>query len=99
MNARISHRLVGYDKGTGWVVVEYEIPPEKLDFAKHVAKVGDNDPDAVFCYRLGQFQAHALAHEIGVQIDPEALNFYMEGFAIRGKSTPDAAPPYLSQMR
>jgi hypothetical protein len=77
----ITHRLVGYDRATGLVAVEYEIPVRHLEFAKQVARVGADDPDAVLCYRLDPPQARDLAGTIGQHIAGEALTFFLEGFA------------------
>jgi hypothetical protein len=77
----ISHRLVGYDRVSGCVAVEYDVPDYFLELAKRVAKVGTDDPQAVLCYRLDDLQAHDLAAAIGAKIDGDQLNFYLEGFA------------------
>ena len=79
--ASITHRLVGYDPGTGQVAAEYPIPPRRLDFARQVAGVGEDDPQAVLCYRLDPGPARDIAEAIGVEIDPERLIFFFEGFA------------------
>ena len=76
-----THRLVGYDRAGGHVAVEHEIPDRFLEFAKRVARVGSDDPEAVLCYRLDALQARELAGAIGAKIDPDRLNFYLEGFA------------------
>jgi hypothetical protein len=81
MTDRITHRLVGYDRTSGHVAVEYDIPDRLLEHAKRVASVGADDPQAVLCYRLDGLQARGLAAAIGVNIDPDQLNFYFEGFA------------------
>jgi len=77
----ISHRLVGYDPASGRVAAEYEIPESGLDYAKRVAGIGADDPEAVLCYKLTDAQTRAIAGAIGTRVDSGALNFYMEGFA------------------
>jgi hypothetical protein len=77
----ITHRLVGYDRSSGRVAVEHDIPDRFLELAKRVAKVGADDPQAVLCYRLDDLQARDLALAIGAKIDRDHLNFYLEGFA------------------
>jgi hypothetical protein len=79
--AAISHRLVGYDPASGRVAAEYEIPESKLDYAKRVAGVDADDPDAVLCYKLTGKQTSDVAGAIGIVVEAEALNFYLEGFA------------------
>ncbi len=81
MTDRITHRLVGYDRTSGLVAVEYDIPDRLLEHAKRVAGVGADDLQAVLCYRLDDLQARRLAAAIGAKIDPHRLNFYLEGFA------------------
>ena len=81
MSLGLSHRLVGYDPGTGRVVVEYPIPDRLLDLARRTAGVDDDDPQAVLCYRLDPRGARDIAGAIGVDIDPDGLTFFLEGFA------------------
>ena len=71
----ITHRLVGYERISGFVAVEYDVPNRFLEFAKRVAKVGADDPQAVLCYRLDGLQARDLAVALGVKIDGDQLNF------------------------
>ena len=77
----ITHRLVGYDRVSGRVAVEYDVPDYFLELAKRAAKVSADDPQAVLCYRLDDLQAHDLATAIGAKIDDNHSNFYLEGFA------------------
>lgn len=77
----IIHRLVGYNRSTGMVADEYDIPGIHLEFAKRVAGVPADDPEAVLCYRLTGQQARDIAGAIGATIDVDAFNFYIEGFA------------------
>jgi len=79
--SNVTHRLVGYDRSTEAVAVEYEIPERFLDFAKGVAGVGSDDPDAVMCYQLSPSEARDLAGTIDAPIDTDRLDFFMEGFA------------------
>jgi hypothetical protein len=82
MSVRIAHRLTGYDKATGRVCVECEIPQAHLAYARRFARVGMDDPQAALCYKLGGKQARDLAAAIGATaVDPDALNFYLKGFA------------------
>jgi hypothetical protein len=80
MNTAVTHRLVGYDK-MGRVAVEHEVNDHLLEFAKHIAGVGEDDPQAVLCYRLEPPAAGNIARAIGAKIDPGTLTFFLEGFA------------------
>jgi len=99
MTEVITHRLIGYDRTSGRVAVEYGIPDRFLELAKKVAKVGSDDPQAVLCYRLDDLQAHDVAAAIGAKIDGDQLNFYLEGFA---KAAPgpdgDRSPGVLADV-
>ena len=86
MSARVTHRLVGYDKVTGWVAVECDIPQHHLQQVKLIAGVSADDPEAALCYRLDATQTRDLAATIGALVNPDALNFYMEGFAAPAQS-------------
>jgi hypothetical protein len=81
MTGPITHRLVGYDRASGRVAVEYDVPDRLLELAKGIAKVGADDPEAVLCYKLDDLQAHDLAAAIGTKIDCHQASFYLEGFA------------------
>jgi hypothetical protein len=87
----VTHRLVGYDRASGHVAVEHEVPGRFLELAKRLAKVGADDPQAVLCYRLDDLQARELAVAIGAQIDRNQLNFYLEGFAEAAPTPPAIA--------
>jgi hypothetical protein len=63
------------------VADEYDIPRSHFEFAKLVAEVPAEDPEAVLCYRLTGQQAHDIAGAIDAAIDADAFNFYLEGFA------------------
>ena len=86
----ITHRLVGYDRVSACVAVEYDVPDHLLALAKGIARVGADDPQAVLCYRLDDLQAHDLAAAIGAKIVGNHLNFYLEGFA-EAAPTPEGA--------
>jgi len=82
MSTGVTHRLVGYDRANGNVAVEYEIPERHLDFAKRVAGVGEDDPQAALCYRLDPPRVRDIAGTIEAPVDAEAFIFFLEGFAV-----------------
>ena len=77
----IIHRLVGYDRTTGRVVDEYDVPDDVLPQAKTIAHVPADDPDAAMCYELIPAQALDIAGFLQVSIDPVARDYFLEGFA------------------
>jgi hypothetical protein len=94
MTDHITHRLVGYDRTSRHLAVEHDVPDRFLELAKRVAKVGADDPNAVLCYRLDDLQARDLAAAIGAKIDPDRLNFYLEGFATEAAALDSEPSPH-----
>ena len=80
MSTRVFHALVGYDKKSGEVAVEYDVPDSELNYAKDIAGVRSDDPDAALSYKLSPSQAGDIAGAIGVGIDGQAFNFYLQGY-------------------
>lgn len=87
---QVFHALVGYDRRTGKVAAEYEVPTQALPLAKQVAGVGEDDPDAALSYMLTPRQAIEIAEAINAPADTRALNFYLEGYDAPLGSTRDA---------
>ena len=77
----VGHHLVGFRKTDELVGEQHELPEDLLEFAKGLAKVRKNDPDAVFPYPLRPAVARELAAAMGVAIDPEHHNYFLEGYA------------------
>jgi hypothetical protein len=69
--------LVGFRKTDELVGEQHELPEDLLKFAKGLAKVRKNDPDAVFPYPLQPAVARKLAAAMGVAIDPEHHNYFL----------------------
>lgn len=72
---------MGFRKTDELVGEQHELPEDLLEFAKGLAKVRKNDPDAVFPYPLRPAVARELAAAMGVAIDPEHHNYFLEGYA------------------
>lgn len=81
MNAKIELRLVGYDRKTEYVSVEYAIPPECFEKAKRVARVRHDDPNVAYNYPLDRHQVAEIATMAGEMVWPEEVDFFLEGFA------------------
>jgi hypothetical protein len=74
------HRLTGYDRRTGRLRVEYDIPKAAWGAAKRIARIGPYD-DELGSYRLDPRQAHDIANAIAQPIDTEKFDYYVEAFA------------------
>jgi hypothetical protein len=79
--SRIIHSLVGYDRLTERVAEEFDIPDAVMPKAKHLARVPDDDPDAMMCYPLDASRAHDLAVILNARIDTDRRDYFLEGFA------------------
>ena len=78
---RIDHNLVGYDRASERVADEFEVPEAMLAKAREFARVPADDPDAIMCYPLDAARARDLASLIGVTVDPERRDYFLEGHA------------------
>lgn len=76
-----TQRLVGYDRGTELVAEEFVIAPKNLPRARELAHVPIDDPEVTGCYRLSADAARQLAWVIEARIDPDRLDYFLEGFA------------------
>jgi hypothetical protein len=82
---RVIHRLVGYDQKTDRAKVSFKVAERLLSDAKRIAKVPNDDPQAVWSYPLSTDQVSELARLIGAQLDPGEAEYFLEAFA---KATP-----------
>jgi hypothetical protein len=78
------HRLVGYDQKTDRVKVSFNVADHLLGDAKRIAKVPNDDPQAVWSYPLGRDQVCQLAKLIRARVDPGQAEFFLEAFADSG---------------
>ena len=76
----IVHRLVGYDRRTDRKKQNWDIPDDRLSAVKEIARVPQDDPDAVWSYPLSLAQAREVASVVGLAIDPDA-DFFLEAFS------------------
>lgn len=74
----VAYHLRGYDKTTELVGVEFDIPATKLPFLKDLVLQAAADPDLVEPHELVKDQVARLACELGIGIDPDAFDFYIE---------------------
>jgi hypothetical protein len=78
---RVIHRLVGYDQKTDRATVSFKVADRLLSDAKRIAKVPNDDPQAVWSYPLSPDQVCRLAKLIRAQVDPGQAEFFLEAFA------------------
>ena len=75
----IVRRLVGYDRQTDRKKQHLDIPKDHLAQVKRIARVPQDDPDAVWSYPLSLPQARDVASVVCGKIDPNA-DFFLEAF-------------------
>ncbi|HJU16020.1 MAG TPA: hypothetical protein VJ770_06090 [Stellaceae bacterium] len=81
MTTGIVHQLTGYDRETELLAVEYDIPSRLLSEVKRMAEVSAEDPEAVGSYPLRRDQASNIAKLLGIHIDVDGFDFFLEPFA------------------
>lgn len=79
--SNLGHRLVGYDRTTQRVAGECYIPDNLMGWAKKLAHVPDDDPDAAMCYPLDNTEARDLAGAVGSFANTDQNEYFLEGFA------------------
>ena len=78
---KVIHRLVGYDKTTDRAKVRFDIADRFIGDAKRIAKVPDDDPQAVWSYPLTPEQVRKMAKLIGAELDLGKSEFFLEAFS------------------
>jgi hypothetical protein len=79
---RMIHRLVGYDRQTDRMKVQFDIPDELMFAAKKIAKVSVDDPGAAWSYPLTEARTRRVASLIGVDVGPKDAEFFLEEFSV-----------------
>ena len=74
----VAYHLRGYDRTTEFVGVEFDIPATMLPFVKDLLQQAAADPDLVEPHELVSDQVARLAQKLGIDIDPDAFDFYIE---------------------
>lgn len=73
------YRLIGFDRDTERLTVEYEIPAKYVLLAKKIA--GIDERPIVGDWPLSPEQVRHIAEVIGERIDPDAYDFSLEPYA------------------
>jgi len=74
----LAYHLRGYDKTTEFVGVEFDIPSTMLSFVKDLLPEASANPDLIEPHELMSDQVARLAHELGIGVDPDGFDFYIE---------------------
>jgi hypothetical protein len=77
---KVLHCLVGYDKKTDRAKVRFAIADRLLGDAKRIAKVPEDDPEAVWSYPLTPEQVRKMGNLIGANLELEKSEFFLEAF-------------------
>jgi hypothetical protein len=80
MTTGVVHQLTGYDRETELLAVEYDIPSHHLAKIKRIAGVSADDPEAVGSYPLRRNQESDIAELLGVDIDADGFDFFLEPY-------------------
>ena len=78
---RVVHSLVGYDPVTDRAKLRFDIDGRLLPAAKKIARVPADDPEAAWSYPLSKPQVGKLAKLIGVTVETDNSEFFLEAFA------------------
>jgi hypothetical protein len=81
----LNWKLVGYDRDTEKLVEKHPIPPKFVDYAKGVARLKFNDPEAVADVPLDSGQARDIAGAIGASIDVSRREYFLEPYREKAK--------------
>jgi hypothetical protein len=74
----VAYHLRGYDRTTEFVGVEFDIPATMLPLVKDLLQQTSADPELIEPHGLAGDQVVRLAHELGIVVDPEGFDFYIE---------------------
>jgi len=78
MNTKLGHQLIGYDRRTEFVAVEYEIDPKIFKKIREIANVDRKDRDAVGAYALNPEQLRAISTLLGKKLETDRYDFFLE---------------------
>jgi hypothetical protein len=79
---RVIHRLVGYDRQTDRIKIQFDIPDDRMAETKKIAKVPLDDPDAAWSYHLTEARTRQVAKLIGVDVAMKEAEFFLEAFSV-----------------
>jgi hypothetical protein len=86
----VMHRLTGYDRASDALVEQHDVPSRLLPLAKSLARVADDDPEAVWSYLLDAHQVQSLAAALDVPLDVRRNEYFLEAFAPAHRSAQQA---------
>jgi hypothetical protein len=74
----LRRHLRGYDKWSEALRSQYDVPKELLPIARQLIGETPDDPDLLDPHPLDPDQVRALARRLGMQIDPQQYDYYLE---------------------
>ena len=74
----VAHRIVAYDRSTERTAFEQNVPQFLDSLAQKVAGVEGDDPTAAFSYVLGDQQLTAFSFLLGLKVEPDRLEYFLE---------------------
>lgn len=75
---KVNHQIVGYDRDSERLAVEYEIPAGCFDKVGAVVGVPQDDPELIGSYPLIADQVRRIAEILRRPIDCEKFDFFIE---------------------
>jgi hypothetical protein len=79
MTMVLVYKLVGFDRKTEALAIDYVIPAEKIQQAKTVAGTADN-PAIIADWPLSRDQASAIAALVEADVDPGKYDWALEPY-------------------
>jgi hypothetical protein len=75
----LTYKLVGYDRSTELLAVEHVVPPASIERVQAVAGTSER-PEIIGDWPLSADQAASIAAVIGVPIDFERYDWFLEPY-------------------
>jgi hypothetical protein len=76
----VVHRIVGYNRHTELLEVEYDIPAERFSDVRALANVPAHDADAIGSYPIEPDAARTIARNIQRMTNLDQYDWFLEPF-------------------
>ena len=74
----VKYHLRGFDKRTEYEAVDFDIPASMLEIVHALVPQADKDTDFDDPHELTSDQAIRVADVLGVTVDPDRIDYYVE---------------------